>query len=77
MGLLSPIPPALRVEDTCDYCLRAFARQRGAAAICPNCGLENVRNGVFGARPETNMLAPAENMMRPSPAARPRRKARK
>lgn len=72
------IPSAPRVEDTCDFCRRAFARVHGAAAICPNCGLENVRQVFSGEVPETAILAPAvENAMRPSPDPKPRRRGRK
>jgi hypothetical protein len=43
MPLMTPIPPALLVHDDCDHCRRSFGWQRGQLAICPNCGLENVR----------------------------------
>lgn len=71
MPLLTAIPPALRVEETCDFCLRSFARTAGASAICPSCGLANPRtdplielepeNGCrrFAVAAETAMLGPA------------------
>lgn len=53
------------VEDVCHHCQRGFRRLRGAASICPLCGVENVR-------PETTMLAPAAEH-----AIMPRGKARR
>jgi hypothetical protein len=31
------------IHDLCDYCYREFGYQPGEKAICPSCGLENVR----------------------------------
>ena len=73
---LEPIPPALRVEDTCDYCFRAFTRTRGLPVICPSCGLENVRPQT-GA-PETGMLPGGpERAVLPNPKPKPRPRARR
>lgn len=71
---LQPIPPALRIEDTCDYCRRPFVRALGAPAICLSCGLENVRGDVRAPKPtpESAMLAPAVERAVLSPA-KPRR----
>lgn len=72
MTELSPIPPELRVEDTCDFCRRAFARTRGVLPIiCPSCGLENVRPKSGAA--ETGMLSGGpEKAVLPKPQAKPR-----
>ena len=35
------------VEDICDYCLRGFRRLHGAGAVCPSCGLGNVRESAM------------------------------
>jgi hypothetical protein len=64
-----------RIEDQCDYCCRTFARMAGDRAVCPSCGLENVRPAAQ--RPESAMLAPApEQAVLPRPAAK-KRPARK
>jgi predicted amidophosphoribosyltransferase len=72
MGNLTAIPAALAVHDVCDHCRRQFSRVRGDShAVCPSCGLENVRPAER--IPESAMLAPAvESAMRPSPVPRPR-----
>jgi len=52
------------VEDVCDHCHRGFRRLR-TSAVCPSCGLDNVR--------ESAMLAPArERAVMPTAKARRR-----
>ncbi len=73
MPEMTPIPPALRTEATCDYCYRPFVRAAGAAATCPNCGLDNVRRDV--AALESNMLPGGpEKAVLPDPQPKPRRR---
>jgi hypothetical protein len=81
MGSLTPIPAALRVEDTCDFCLRDFARIRGEGAICPSCGCENPRTDARTAKiplRESAMLGPGpEKAVLTPPRPRPARKKRR
>jgi hypothetical protein len=84
MPLIDPIPPAERVEDTCDYCQRAFARARTTAAVCPSCGFENVRKvspveaREAPAAVESNMLPGGpEKAVQPAPQLKPRPRKRK
>jgi hypothetical protein len=74
MPEMTPIPPGLRVEDTCDYCHRGFARTRGAKAVCPSCGLENDRIDTSLRPSESNMLPGGpERAVLPTPKPKPRR----
>jgi hypothetical protein len=71
---LPTVPANARVEEVCDYCRRSFSRAVVASAICPSCGLVNVRPVLSAAAPESAMLtgAPEQAIL---PAARPRRRA--
>jgi len=68
MSLMSLIPAAAVVHDACDYCVREFARAANRPAVCPSCGLENIRpaaqllprapveSAMLGAAPERAVL---------------------
>lgn len=67
---MKPTTVAPRVEVSCDFCLRAFARVRGQAAVCPSCGRENRReSAMLGGGQENAMLS------NPKPRVRRSRKA--
>jgi hypothetical protein len=63
------------IHDQCDYCFREFGREPGQKAICPNCGLENVRPAVSSPpQRESAMLAGApERAVKPQPKPRKKR----
>ena len=47
-----------RMENRdCDYCFLSFSTRLGAPLICPNCGLENVRD-----RPRMDVRSPEMNV---------------
>jgi uncharacterized Zn finger protein (UPF0148 family) len=76
--ILPTIPPNARVEEVCDYCYRPFTRAVTATAICPSCGLVNVRSVRPPAEraPESTMLAPAvERAVLPTAKPRPAKKS--
>jgi len=62
------------INDVCDHCFREFGREPGTPAICPNCGLENVRDAQASAAPEkpanADLQPPAAETAPESPAVR-------
>ena len=44
--MLAVIAGADAVEDVCDYCRRGF-RRLPTSAVCPSCGLGNVRESAM------------------------------
>jgi hypothetical protein len=55
------------INDICDYCRREFGRDPGPTAICPHCGLGNVRDVKPLHVRETAMTVTPERAVMPQP----------